>query len=52
MLRPPALIPNDQIRILTTARKVSLKEIQEAKNWLEGLGYEVRLGATIGIEDH
>ncbi len=52
MLRPPALIPNDQIRILTTARKVSLKEIQVAKNWLEGLGYEVRLGATIGIEDH
>ncbi len=52
MLRPPALKSKDQIRILTTARKVSLEEIQEAKNWLEGLGYEVSLGTTIGLEDH
>lgn len=52
MLRPPALKSKDQIRILTTARKVSLEEIQEAKNWLEGLGYDVSLGTTIGLEDH
>lgn len=52
MLRPPALKSNDQIRILTTARKVSLEEIQEARNWLEGLGYVVSLGTTIGLEDH
>ena len=52
MLRPSALKLNDSIRILTTARKVSLEEIQEAVNWLEGLGYEVNLGKTIGLEDH
>lgn len=52
MLRPPALKSKDQIRILTTARKVSLEEIQDAKNWLEGLGYVVSLGTTIGLEDH
>jgi muramoyltetrapeptide carboxypeptidase len=52
MLRPPALKSKDQIRILTTARKVSLEEIQKAKNWLEGLGYAVSLGKSIGIEDH
>ena len=52
MLRPPALKSKNQIRILTTARKVSLEEIQEAKNWLEGLGYEVSLGTTIGLEEH
>lgn len=52
MLRPPLLKANDEIRILTTARKVSLEEIQEAKNWLESLGYVVSLGNTIGLEDH
>jgi muramoyltetrapeptide carboxypeptidase len=50
MLRPPALKSNDQIRILTTARKVSIEEIQEAVNWLKGLGYVVSLGSTIGLE--
>ncbi len=52
MLRPPSLKPKDVVRILTTARKVSLEEIQEAGNWLKGLGYEVSLGSTIGLEDY
>lgn len=52
MLRPPALKPKDQIRILTTARKVSVEEINEAVIWLEGLGYMVSLGSTIGLVDH
>jgi muramoyltetrapeptide carboxypeptidase len=50
MLRPPTLKSKDQIRILTTARKVSIEEIQEAGNWLKGLGYAVSLGSTIGLE--
>jgi len=52
MLRPPALFPKDQIKILTTARKVSIDEIELSKNWLISLGYEVNLGKTIGIESH
>lgn len=52
MLRPPLLKANDEIRILTTARKVSLEEIQEAKKWLEVLGYRVSLGDSLGLEDH
>jgi muramoyltetrapeptide carboxypeptidase len=52
MLRPLTLKPKDQVRILSTARKVSPEDVQEAKNWLEGLGYAVSLGTTIGLEDH
>jgi len=50
MLRPSALLPNDHIRILTTARKVSVEDIAEAKSWLESLGYMVSIGASIGQE--
>ena len=52
MLRPPALSPNNQIRIITTARKVSLDEVELAKNWLISLGYVVSYGKTVGLEDH
>ncbi len=52
MLRPPALLPSDQIRIITTARKVSLDELELAKNWLISLGYAVSFGKTVGLEDH
>ena len=48
MLRPPALNPLDEIRILTTARKVDEQEIADAIQWVESLGYTARLGKTIG----
>lgn len=52
MLRPPSLSSGDEIRILTTARKVSLDEILPAKYWLESFGYQVSVGSTIGLEDN
>lgn len=52
MLRPPKLNPNDKIAILTTARKVNIDEITDANLWLTSLGYKVRLGSTIGLEDN
>lgn len=52
MLRPPRLQQKDQVRILTTARKVRFEEIEEAKIWLENLGLTVSLGESIGKEWH
>lgn len=52
MLRPPSLSIGDEIRILTTARKVSLEEISLAKKWIESFGYIVSIGSTIGLEEN
>jgi muramoyltetrapeptide carboxypeptidase len=52
MLRPPSLNSGDEIRILTTARKVVQEEIVEAIAWAENLGFKVTLGTTMTQSDH
>lgn len=52
MLRPASLALNDEIRILTTARKINREEISAAKTWLESYGMKVSLGKTIELTDH
>ena len=50
MLRPPDLKAGDKVGILSTARKISLDEIQPAIKVLEDWGLEVIAGDTIGLE--
>ncbi len=38
--------------ILSTARKISVEEVKYAKDLIESWGYRVKLGNTIGAEDH
>jgi len=52
MFRPDKLNPQDEIRILTTARKVDTSEITEAIHWLESLGYLASLGETMHLADN
>lgn len=49
---PPALKKGDKIALISTARKVSLEEMQPGIDLLTAWGLEVVLGKTIGAEDH
>lgn len=48
MLRPPALQPGDTIYILSTARKITLDELQPALQIFESWGLRYIIGDTIG----
>lgn len=48
LLRPPALKPGDAVYILSTARKITLAEIQPAIKAFESWGLKVVIGQTIG----
>ena len=50
MIAPPFLKKNDTVAIVSTARKVSFKEIQPAINLLNSWGLQVVLGKTIGLK--
>jgi muramoyltetrapeptide carboxypeptidase len=52
LLRPPYLQPGDTVIILSTARKIMPEEVKPAVQLLESWGLKVRLGKTIGLEDH
>ncbi|MBL0308826.1 MAG: LD-carboxypeptidase [Bacteroidetes bacterium] len=50
LLRPPALQKGDTVYILSTARKITLEEIQPAIAMFEKWGLKVIIGKTIGLE--
>lgn len=52
MEKPQALKIGDKISIISTARKISLEEVQPAINLLTDWGLEVVLGENLFAEDH
>jgi muramoyltetrapeptide carboxypeptidase len=52
MIQPAFLQKNDTVAIVSTARKISLEEIQPAINLLENWGLKVVVGNTIGFEEN
>ncbi len=52
MIRPDFLIPGDTIAIVSTARKVSKKELEPAIVLIKQWGLQVVLGKTIEAEEH
>lgn len=52
MIQPPFLQKNDTVAIVSTARKISLPEIQPAIDLLKSWGLNVEIGETIGFEEH
>ncbi|MBL7776932.1 MAG: LD-carboxypeptidase [Chitinophagales bacterium] len=51
LLRPPSLQPGDSIYLLSTARKISVEELQPAIGLFESWGLRVVIGKSIGAED-
>lgn len=49
---PPILKKGDCVAIVCTARKLTKNDILPAKQLLENWGLQVKLGKTIGLEDH
>src|SRR5258708_5719557 len=45
---PPVLRKGNKVGIVSTARKITLEEIQPAIELLQGWGFEVVIGNTIG----
>ncbi|MDT8412613.1 MAG: LD-carboxypeptidase [Vicingaceae bacterium] len=52
MEKPQALKIGDKVSIISTARKISLEEVQPAINLLTDWGLEVVLGKNLFAEDH
>ncbi len=52
MIHIPSLKKNDTVGILSTARKISIVEIQPAIALLKTWGFQVKIGKSIGLEDH
>lgn len=52
MEKPQALKTGDKVSIISTARKISLEEVQPAINLLTEWGLEVVLGENLFAEDH
>ena len=52
MISPKYLQKNDTVAIVSTARKISLKEIQRAIKLLESWDLNLKIGRTIGLEKH
>lgn len=51
MISPKYLQKNDTVAIVSTARKIFLKEIQPAIKLLESWNLNVKIGRTIGLEN-
>ncbi len=49
---PPFLNPGDGIAIISSARKIDIGIIEQAKKRIEEQGFKVHLGQTIGLEHH
>lgn len=52
MMQPKKLQQNDTIAIVSTARKITIDEVQPAIKLLEKWGLNVVIGDTIGFEDN
>lgn len=52
MRKPESLQPGDEIRIVSTARKIALKELQPAIDRLNGWGFKTTLGKNLFSENH
>ncbi|MDV7186721.1 LD-carboxypeptidase [Lutibacter sp. TH_r2] len=52
MIEPAFLQKNDTVAILSTARKITLNEIQPAIDLLKNWGLQVQIGKTIGLEEN
>ncbi|HEY9083173.1 MAG TPA: LD-carboxypeptidase [Vicingaceae bacterium] len=52
MEKPQALKTGDKVSIISTARKISLEEVQPAINLLTNWGLEVVLGENLFAEEH
>jgi len=52
MIKPQNIINGNTIGVVSTARKISLKEINPAIEILESWGLKVVVGNTIGMEDN
>lgn len=52
MISPKYLKESNTIAIVSTARKISLEEIQPAKKLLESWDLKVKIGMSIGLEDN
>jgi len=52
MRSPKLLVPGDTVAIVSTARKVSSKELEAASSLLENWGLKTVLGKTIEAEDN
>ena len=52
MRTPKLLVPGDTVAIVSTARKVSSKELEAASSLLENWGLKTVLGKTIEAEDN
>ena len=52
MIQPSYLQKNDTVAIVSTARKISLKQIQPAIDLLKNWGLKVIVGETIGFEEN
>ena len=51
-LKPPSLSKGDTICIISTARKISLTELEPAIELIESWGYNVQLGANLLAQHH
>ena len=52
MISPKNLKKSDTVAIVSTARKISLEEIQQAIKLLESWKLNVKIGKTIGLEEN
>lgn len=52
MIKPKALQAGDEVRIVSTARKISREEIKPAQKQLQAWGLKVSLGANLFAQDH
>ena len=52
MIQPSYLQKNDTVAIVSTARKISLEQIQPAIDLLKNWGLKVIIGETIGFEEN
>lgn len=51
LIKPPALVSGDEIRIVTTARKISPEELAPAVKIIESWGMKVSFGDNLFAED-
>lgn len=52
LIKPPALVPGDEIRLITTARKITPQELRPAMDYIKSLGLNPVEGSNLYAEDH
>lgn len=51
-IKPPSLVPGDEIRLITTARKITPEELRPAIDYIQSLGFIPVEGQNLYAEDH